>query len=54
MTENTDLKSQIEELCKANSIQYHFITNVEKDKIVIIDNIFWLFDTNVDMDNIEC
>jgi hypothetical protein len=24
MTENTDIKSQIEELCKANSIQYHF------------------------------
>lgn len=54
MNENTNLKSQIEDLCKANSIQYHFITHVAAPR-VFINNMYWFnYDTNIDMDNIEC
>ena len=53
MSENTDIKSQIEELCKANSIQYHFKNDYAPR--VLINNAFWFtYDTNIDMDNIEC
>jgi len=53
MNENTDIKSQIEELCKANSIQYHFKDDYAP--AVLINNEFvFNYDTNIDMDNIEC
>ena len=53
MSENTDIKSQIEELCKANSIQYHFKNDYSPR--VLINDAFWFnYDTNIDMDNIEC
>ena len=53
MAENTDIKSQIEELCKANSIPYHFKNDYAPR--VLIDDAFWFnYDTNIDMDNIEC
>ena len=53
MAENIDIKSQIEELCKANSIPYHFKNDYAPR--VLIDDAFWFnYDTNIDMDNIEC
>jgi len=54
MTENTELKSQIEELCKANSIQYHFKDDYAPPVVLINDKFLFNYDTNIDMDNIEC
>ena len=53
MAENTELKSQIEELCKANSIQYHFKDDYAP-AVLINDEFVFNYDTNIDMDNIEC
>jgi hypothetical protein len=54
MTENTELKSQIEDLCKANSIQYHFKDDYVPQVVLINDEFVFNYDTNIDMDNIEC
>jgi hypothetical protein len=54
MTENTELKSQIEDLCKANSIQYHFNDDYAPQVVLINDEFVFNYDTNIDMDNIEC
>ena len=54
MNENTDIKSQIEELCKANSIQYHFKDDYAPPVVLINDEFVFNYDTNIDMDNIEC
>ena len=54
MTENTELKSQIEDLCKANSIQYHFKDDYAPQVVLINDEFVFNYDTNIDMDNIEC
>ena len=52
MSENTGLKYHIEELCKANLIKYHFD---EPEPRVLINDEFWFdYDTNIDMDNLEC
>ena len=52
MAENTDIKSQIEELCKANSIKYHFINDVPQPRVLINDEFWFDYDTNIDMDNL--
>lgn len=54
MSENTDLRLQIEELCKANSIKYHFRNDVPEPKVLINDEFWFYYDTNIDMDNLEC
>ena len=54
MAENTDIKSQIEELCKANSIPYHFKNDYAPPAVWINDAFWFNYDTNIDMDNIEC
>jgi hypothetical protein len=54
MVEYIDLKSQIEELCKANSIQYHFKDDYAPPVVLINDKFVFNIDTNIDMDNIEC
>ena len=54
MSENTYIKSQIEELCKANSIKYHFINDVPQPRVFINDEFWFDYDTNIDMDNLEC
>jgi hypothetical protein len=54
MSENTYLKSQIEELCKANSLKYHFRNDVPEPRVLINDEFWFDYDTNIDMDNLEC
>jgi len=54
MAENTELRFQIEELCKANSIQYHFKDDYAPQVVLINDEFVFNYDTNIDMDNIEC
>ena len=54
MAENTELRSQIEELCKANSIKYHFEDDYAPAVVLINDAYLFNYDTNIDMDNIEC
>ena len=54
MSENTYLKLQIEELCKANSIQYYFRNDVHTPRVLINDEFWFDYDTNIDMDNLEC
>ena len=54
MAENTELRSQIEELCKANSIEYHFKDDYASAVVLINDAFLFNYDTNIDMDNIEC
>ena len=54
MVEYIDLKVQIEELCKANSIQYHFKDDYAPPVVLINDEFVFNIDTNIDMDNLEC
>ena len=54
MSENTYLKLQIEELCKAKSIQYYFRNEEQTPRVLINDEFWFEYDTNIDMDNIEC
>ena len=54
MSENIDLKLQIEELCKANSIKYHFKDDYAPPVVLINDEFVFNIDTNIDMDNLEC
>jgi len=54
MVEYIDLKSQVEELCKANSIQYHFKDDYAPPVVLINDSFLFNYDTNIDMDNLEC
>jgi hypothetical protein len=54
MSENTYIKSQIEELCKANSIKYHFKDDYAPPVVLINDEFVFNIDTNIDMDNLEC